>query len=555
MTLTLLDLGGAVALLLWGLHMVQTGVQRAFGAGLRRMLGLALGSRVRAFLAGLGMTAVLQSATATGLMVASFAASGMVELVPALAALLGANVGTTLLVALLSFDIGPVTSLAILAGVVMFRGGTQTRTRDLGRVMIGLGLMLTALHQLLALVTPYEDVPSLRLLLGAVATEPLLAVLAGAALTWAAHSSVAIVLLVMSLAAKGVVPPEAGFALVIGANLGAALNPLLEGATGESGAGRRVPLGNLLNRLVGCALGLLALRPASRWLVTAIADPAQQIALFHFGFNAVLAALFFPLLGPWARLLRRLLPARVGANDPGVPLYLGAAERDTPALALAGAAREALRMVDVLDEMLRGAASVLEGDDRKRIADTKRLDDVLDRLNTAIKAYVTALDPDALAEADHRRLSQIICFTTNLEHAGDVLDRNVMASAAKRLKRGIVWDETERRTLRSGLERLSQNLRAAAAVFMTEDLRAARDLAASKALFRDSETEATAAHLVRLRAAKPGPIEASTVFLDVLRDFKRINTHLVAAAAYPVLEAEGELLPSRLIGSAGADQE
>ncbi len=554
MTLTLLDLGGAIALLLWGLHMVQTGVQRAFGAGLRRMLGVALGDRFRAFPAGLAMTAILQSSTATGLMVASFAASGMVELVPALAALLGANVGTTLLVGLLSFDIGPVTSLAILAGVAMFRSGTQTRTRDLGRVAIGLGLMLTALHQLLGLVTPFEDVPSLRLLLGAVTTEPMVAVLAAAALTWAAHSSVAVLLLVMSLAAKGVVPPEAGFALVIGANLGAALNPLLESATGEGGAGRRVPLGNLLNRALGCALGLATLGPVGHLLVTHVADPAQQIALYHFAFNAGLALLFFPLLGPWARLLRRLLPARVGVNDPGVPIYLGAAERDTPPLALAGAAREALRMADVLDEMLQGAAVVLDGDDRKRIADTKRLDDVLDRLNTAIKAYVTALDPDALAEADHRRLAQIVSFTTNLEHAGDVLDRNVMALAAKRQKRGILWSGAERSTLHAGLESLSRNVRAAAAVFMTEDLRGARDLAASKEMFREAETEATAAHLARLRVAKPGPIEASTLFLDVLRDFKRINTHLVAAAAYPVLEAGGALLPSRL-RSADADHD
>ena len=554
MTLTLLNLGGAIALLLWGVHMVQTGVQRAFGAGLRRMLSLALASRPRAFAAGLAMTAVLQSATATGLMIASFAASGMVELVPALAAMLGANVGTTLLVALFSFDIGPATSLVIVAGVVMFRRGTQTRTRDLGRVAIGLGLMLTALHQLLVLVTPFEDVPSLRMLLGNITTDPLIAILVGTVLTWAAHSSVAIVLLIMSLAAKGVVPPEAGFALVLGANLGAALNPVLESAAGDGSGGRRVPIGNLLNRLVGCALALLALGPVGRWLVEAVADPAQQIALFHLGFNAVLALLFFPLLRPWAGLLRRLLPARVGVNDPGAPLYLGAAERAAPAVALAGAAREALRMVDVLDEMLAGALTIIDGDDRKRIADTKRLDDVLDRLNTAIRAYLTALDPDALSEADHRRLAQIMAFATNIEHAGDVMDRNLLALAAKRVKRGVVWDAAERSALQSGLERLSRNLRAAAAVFMTEDLRAARELASSKGMFREAEAEAVAAHLARGRAPGLGTIEASTLLLDVLRDFKRINTHLVAAAAYPVLEADGALRPSRL-RSARPDEE
>jgi phosphate:Na+ symporter len=544
-TLTLVDLGGAIGLLLWGLHMVQTGVQRAFGAGLRRMLGLALGNRFKSFAAGLGMTAVLQSSTATGLMVASFAAGGTIELVPALAAMLGANVGTTLLVGLLSFDVTRVASFAVLVGVMMFRRSTQTRTRDLGRVAIGLGLMLMALHQLLSLLTPYEDVPSLRMLLGMVATEPVIAVLAGALLTWAAHSSVAVVLLVISLAAKGVVPTDAAFALVLGANLGAALNPLLESAAGDAGLGKRLPLGNLFNRLVGCVLGLLLLDTSGRWLVAHVEDPARAVALFHIGFNLVLAALFFPVLGPFARLLRRLLPARVTA-DPSTPLYLGSAEQETPTIALAAAAREALRMTDVLDEMFRGTMTVLDGDDRRRVAETKQLDDVLDRLNSAIKSYLTALDPDGLSEADHRRLAQIIAFTTNLEHAGDVLDRNVMALAAKRLKRGIAWQPAQRAGLVAGIDLLSRNLRAAAAVLMTEDRRAARELVGSKEVFRELEAQATAAHLARLREASPVTIEASTLFLDLMRDLKRINAHVVAAAAYPVLEAEGALLPSRL---------
>ena len=236
-TLTLIDLAGSIALLLWGVHMVQSGIQRAFGPHLRRFLGRTLRDRLPAFLAGLGVTAVLQSSTATGLMVASFAAGGLVDLVPALAVMLGANVGTTLIVQLLSFDIGRVAPLFVLVGVVLFRRSFASRTRDLGRVAIGLGLMLFALQQLLALLTPYEDVPSLRLLMGAIATQPVIDVIIAAAMTWAAHSSVATVLLTMSLAAQGVVPPHAAFALVLGANLGSALNPLLEGAAGRRPGG------------------------------------------------------------------------------------------------------------------------------------------------------------------------------------------------------------------------------------------------------------------------------------------------------------------------------
>ncbi|MGB7092412.1 MAG: Na/Pi symporter, partial [Methylovirgula sp.] len=209
-TLSLLDLGGAVALLLWGLHMVQSGIQRAFGPDLRRGLGQAFSNRLKAFGAGLGVTAILQSSTATGLMVAGFAAGGLVDLVPALAAMLGANVGTTLIVQLFSFNLAAAAPLLLVVGVLMFRQGNASRTRDLGRVAIGLGLMLLALSQLLLIVTPYEDVPSLRILLGAIATQPIIALMFGALLTWAAHSSVAIVLLVMSFATKGVIPLDTG---------------------------------------------------------------------------------------------------------------------------------------------------------------------------------------------------------------------------------------------------------------------------------------------------------------------------------------------------------
>src|SRR6195256_6161363 len=438
-TLSLIDLAGAIALLLWGLHMVQSGIQRAFGPNLRRLLGRALGDRWRAFLAGLGVTAVLQSSTATGLMAASFAAGGLVDLVPALAVMLGANLGTTLIVQIMSFDMGRVAPLFVLIGVILFRKRLQSRTRDLGRVSIGLGLMLLALQLLLAIITPYEDMPSLRMLMGAIATQPVIDVILAAALTWAAHSTVATVLLIASFAAKGVIPPHAAFALVLGANLGAALVPLLESSTNGDPLAKRLPVGNLLNRLVGCALGLLLLDWDGPLMVRIEPDPARPAADFHTLFNFATAALFLPLLGPFAWALAKLLPARAMPSDPSRPVYLEAAARETPALALAGAAREALRMADVTEAMLRGALEALDRGDRKQLAATKGLDSVLDRLNGAIKAYLTGLDPDSLDEQDNRRLGDILAFITNLEHAGDIVEKGLIAIAAKRLKRGLAF--------------------------------------------------------------------------------------------------------------------
>jgi len=544
-TLTFVDLAGSIALLLWGVHMVQTGIQRTFGPDLRRILGAALGNRLKAFLAGLGVTAILQSSTATGLMVASFAAGGYIDLVAGLTVMLGANVGTTLIVQLLSFDVSRVAPLFVLIGVLMFRRGTMTRTRDLGRVAIGLGLMLIALSQLLHVLTPFEDVPSFRLMLGMVATVPFVAVLLSAALTWAAHSSVAVILLIMSFAASGAVPPHAAFALVLGANLGTAINPVLEGAAGGDPAARRLPLGNLLNRLIGCILALAGLDWIGPALMSIEPDASRAVADFHTAFNILLAALFFPFLEPFARLLRRWIPNRLDAADPSLPLYLEPAAREIPSVALAGAAREALRMADVLEAMLRSAGDALEKSDRMKIAEAKRIDETLDGLNTAIKEYLAAFDPESLSNSDNKRLLEILTFATNIEHAGDVVDRDILGIVNRQLKRGQMLSKEDKADVLGMIERLCRNLRSSAAVFMTEDARTARLLADEKEAFRDLEAAATQAHFTRLRTGG-GTAETSSLHLDLVRDLKRVNAHLVAAAAYPVLKEQGELLRSRV---------
>jgi phosphate:Na+ symporter len=508
---------------------------------LRRFLGRTLRHRVSAFLSGLGVTAVLQSSTATGLMMASFAAGGLVDLVPALAVMLGANVGTTLIVQVLSFNIARVAPLFVLIGVILFRRSAASRSRDLGRAAIGLGLMLFALQQLLTLLTPYEDVPSLRLLMGAIATQPIIDVIIAAALTWAAHSSVATVLLTI----QGVVPPQAAFALVLGANLGSALNPLIEGVPDGDPAAKRLPAGNLLNRAVGVLLGLALLNWVGPWLVTIEPNAGRVVADFHTAFNLVMAALFLPLLQPFARLLVWLLPSRVVPVDPSKPIYLDPAAHETPAIALAGAAREALRMGDTLEAILRGALDALDHGDRKQVGATKGLDDVLDHLNRAIKVYLTQLDPDSLDDGDNRRLEKILAFITNIEHAGDIVERSLVAIAAKRLKRGLAFSTEGQAEIRAMLERLIGDVQTAAAVFVTDDARAARRLLGEKEVFRDLETRATVSHFARIRAGRVESVETSALHLDVLRDLKRINAH-VSAAAYAVLEKHGELLSSRL---------
>ena len=543
----MLVLGGAVALLLWGAHMVQSGVQRAFGPKLQAFLSRHLRRRLVAFLAGVGITLLLQSSTATGLMATGFAAGALVDLIPGLAVMAGANVGTALIVQVLSFDISGAAPILVLAGVVLFRRETTGTWHDLGRVLIGLGLMLISLHQMLAAVAPYADSADLRLMLRVLNDIPALALLLAALAAWLVHSSVAIVLLIMTLASHGVISLEAAIVLVLGANLGTAFNPLFEGASASDPVARRVPMGNLLNRIVGVLAVIGLAGPIAAGLTQLGLSAGPATAVFHVVFNIVMAIVALPLLDPLAALLRRVLPEPEPGTDPSEPIYLDTAAREVPEVALGGAAREVLRLADTLEKMLVGARDALASNDR-RIGDSVReLDDVLDGLNQAVNAFLTSFDPEELSEEDRARRHQLLTFSMNMEQAGDVIDRALLAHNQKRIRRGTMLSKEDTARLRAQMERLIANLRTAATLLMTSDPRAARLLAREKVEFRRAEREATNRHLEALRDPRSSLAEGSAIALDLLRDMKIINSFIVAAGAYPVLDRAGELRASRVV--------
>jgi phosphate:Na+ symporter len=550
-SLVLLDLMGGVALLLWGLHMVRSGIMRAFGSGLRRFLGTALHNRFLALLAGIGVTALLQSSTATGLLMTSFAARGLVDLVPGLAVMLGANIGTTLIVQVLSFDVSALAPILFLAGLFAFNVGGRTITRDLGRGAIGLGLMLLSLHILIDTLAPAETAPGVRIVLAAITGEPVLCVLFAAVLTWAAHSSAAVVLLVMSLAYSHFVSPVAALALVLGANLGSAINPLLEGSRTNL-ASRRLPVGNMLNRLLGVVLILPFLQPVADIFSRFDLNPARMAADFHTAFNVVLAAVFVFALDGVAGLLVRLLPESAKQPDPSVPLYLDDAAIRTPSVALACAARETLHMGDVVEAMLKQAMTALLSNDRKLSAEVSRMDNVVDRLDEAIKLYITNLTRESLDEREAARAMEIIAFAINLEHIGDIIDKNLMELAAKKIKHKYEFSKEGAAELETFHRRIVENLKFAFSVFINQDVPTARKLIEEKTHLRVAELGSADSHLARLREGRPESIETSSLHLDVLRDLKRIHSH-VCSVAYPVLEVAGELQPNRLKESEAAE--
>jgi phosphate:Na+ symporter len=361
-------------------------------------------------------------------------------------------------------------------------------------------------------------------------------VLIAAALTWAAHSSVATVLLIMSLAYSYFVTPVAALALVLGANLGSAINPVLEGGRRGDPASYRLPLGNLLNRLVG----VCAVLPFLQYIVDTarLIEPnmARLTAEFHIGFNVVLAVIFLPLLDPLATMLVKLLPDRKTVLDPSAPRYLDESALDTPSLALANAARETLHMGDTVEAMLKQVMTALMANDRTLAAGVARMDNIVDSLNEAIKLYLTKLTRSNLDEREAKRAMEILSFAINLEHVGDIIEKNLSELAAKKIKRKVQFSDDGATEIDEFHKRILENLRLAFGVFMSGDVNGARKLVAEKAQLRTAELTAAERHLERLREGRPETLETTSLHLDVLRDLKRINSH-ICSVAYPALEA------------------
>ena len=535
---------GAVALLLWAMRMVRTGMTRAFGGSLRLVLGRYLTNRFSALLAGIGVTTLLQSSTATCLMTASFVGRGFLVSAPALAVMLGADIGTTLIAQIFSLKITWLSPILIIIGLVAFQSGGRKRTRDFGRLSIGLGLMLLALQLIVSDTQPIRESQVTLLLVESLDGQPLAAILVAAAITWIAHSSLATVLLICSLAGIGAVPLSLVFPLVLGANLGGAI-PAITATLGSPPAARRVALGNAVFKLVGCLAILPLLDEAPRYIAMIESDPVRQVVNFHTAFNVAIAVFFIGLVGPVSALLEWLLPDGPAPADEGQARYLDKGAVDEPAVALANARRETLRIADVLDEMLRKSMDTLRRDDREYLSMVSQMDDIVDRLFEQIKLYLTEISRHELGEEESRHCSDIMAFATNLEHIGDIIDKNLVELGAKKIKYRLHFSDEGLREIETMHQRVHDNLKLATSIFVSGDRQLARKLLLEKEHFRKLERDAAESHHVRLKDGKRESIETSSLHLDILRDLKRINSHLTSVA-YPILEQAGELRASRL---------
>jgi phosphate:Na+ symporter len=540
---TLISILAGVALLVWGTHIVRSGVLRVLGGGLRKVLADSVSNRGHAFLAGVGVTALVQSSSATALMASSFAGQHLMALAPALAIMLGADVGSSLVVQVFSFDLSWLSPLAIGGGVILHLSKKATRAGQIGRISIGVGLIILALQMIMQAARPLSQGAGAKVILGTLTGDPMLDLLIGAGFTVLAWSSLAVVLLTAAFVASGLIGIKVALFLVLGANLGSGILGLLV-SSGTGTAGQRVALGNFFFKLIGCVLTIPLLGPLEGLLALLEPDPQRLVVNFHTAFNLLLAVTLIGFTVPIARLAARLLPDDP-QKAPTRPRHLDPGALDTPALALANATREALRIADIVESMLEKLIVVVRENDGRLAREVLRMDDEVDTLYTSIKLYLTQVSREALDERESRRWAEIMAFTINLEHIGDIVEHIIDDAEQKKISKGRMFSPAGMREIEQLHQRVMATLRLAQNVFLHGDLRTAQLLMAQKAEFRDMERACARAHLDRLRYQTPESIETSSLHLDIINEFKRMNSHL-CAIAYPILEEAGVLARTRL---------
>ncbi|WP_198970776.1 Na/Pi cotransporter family protein [Xylophilus sp. ASV27] len=540
----LLDLLAAVALLVWGTHLVRTGVLRVFGANLRKLLARSMGNRFTAALSGIGVTALVQSSTATSLMTSSFVGQGLIALPAALAVMRGADVGTALMSVFFSFDLSWLSPLLIFVGVVLFVSRQAGTAGRVGRVLIGLGLMLLALRLVVEATGPLLASPAVRALLASVSSDVLMEITLGAVLAVIAYSSLAIVLLIAAMAGSSVVPLDVALGLVLGANLGSGLLAVLTTAKSPVEV-RQVTVGNLVFKLMGVAIVAPFIGLWLRYVQPLLPDATHGVVLFHLGFNVVIGLGFIGLTHRVARAVQRLRPKPPAAAQPERLRHLDPSALSTPSLAISCAAREALHQADVVETMLVGMLDVLRHNDLALAERLRKMDDTVDELYSAIKYYLTKISREALGEEESRRWTDIISFTINMEQVGDIIERVLQDIEDKSIRTARSFSEAGMAEIVELHQRLIDNLRLSMSVFLNGNVRDAQKLLEEKARFRDLERAYATTHLDRLAGNTVQSIETSSLHIDLISDLKRINSH-ICSIAYPILETAGVLAPNRL---------
>ncbi|MGC1454486.1 MAG: Na/Pi cotransporter family protein [Nitrospirota bacterium] len=528
-----ISLFGGMLLLLYGIKLLNDGLQNAAGSKIRSLLRSLTSNRLAAVGGGAFITGLIQSSSATSVMLVGFVSAGLMSFRQTLGVILGADIGATLTVQLIAFHVYDYAVLLVGIGLSFTLFAKKMLSRNFGQGVLGFGFVFLSIKLMIEALTPLQSNELFRQVFIALTDTPIIAIVLSAAVTALIHSSAATMGVALVLASSGLMPLPAAIYIVLGANIGTCATAFLASLRSPAEA-RRVAWAHLLFKVFGVLLFLPLLAPFSHLVTTTSPDLTRQIANANTLFNIIMAVVFLPLIGPFSKLVMKLVPEEEKEKKVG-PQYLDEHVLGTPALALGQASREALRVSDIVREMLNDAVKVFQSDDPETITAIKNKDNLVDLLDRHIRLYITRLSSSHLTEAQSRRSMAVLEISRNLENIGDIIDRNIMPLALKRISKGITFSPEGLEEIVLFHRKVIDNFDTAISAFGSNDLVLAEQVLRNKEEIGMLERELVQAHLDRLRKGYRESIETSHIHLDMIGNLARINS-LITHIIYPIVD-------------------
>src|SRR5512143_2149060 len=503
-----MGLFGGVLLLLYGIKLLNDGLQNAAGPRIRSLLRSLTSNRLTAVGAGAFITGLIQSSSATSVMLVGFVSAGLMSFRQTLAVILGADIGATLTVQLIAFHVYDYSILLIGIGLLFELFSKRHLYKNIGQGLLGFGFVFLAIKIMSDAMAPLEQNVLFREVLLVMIGSPIAGILLSAAITGLIHSSAATIGIALAFAGHGLITLDAAIHVVLGANIGTCSTALIASLRAPAEA-RRVAWAHILFKVLGVALLLPFLTPFQNLVTHTAPDILRQIANAHTLFNAIMAIVFLPFTIMFSKLLMKLVPGQ--------------------------AAREALRASDIVREMLINSIRVFQSDDPSNVTAIKNKDNLIDLLDRHIRLYITRLSASHLSESQTRRSMVVLEISRDLESIGDIIDRNIMPLAMKRINKGLTFSQEGMHEIISFHKKIIENFDTAISAFASNDRDLADRVLRNKEELGTMERELVQAHLDRLRKGFQESIDTSHIHLDLLGNLARINS-LITHIIYPIAE-------------------
>jgi len=529
MFFAIIGLVGGLALFLYGIQMASEGLKNSFGNKLKKILSTLSKNKLIALSSGIVLTLTIQSSTAASSLLVSLVNTGIMTLSQSLAILLGTSVGTTLTSQLIAFRISDYALLVIIIGFSLKFFGKKRKQRSIGNILLGIGFIFLGIKVMTESIFPLKENVFFETMLTNLEHMPILALFASVILTAILQSSTATIGLTISLSIQGLISINLAIPIILGSHLGSCSTVLFAGI-GAIKSAKRVALANLLFKTVGVIIFFLLTPSIISLAQNTSSYIPRQIANAHAFIVIGNVLIFLPFTDKFAKLLEKIIPVTEEIESMQEPKYLDIGALKTPDIAFYLASKEMLRIGNTIQEMVFDTINIFMKNNEKLLDKVCQQDMIVDNLSREITKYLTKINFETLSEKNGQEIFKLLYIVDDLEHIGDLVDKNLLTLIEKKIDRNLVFSKKGTEEIQDMHRKIYDNLRNAIGAFALQDRRMAQKVIDQKKSIDSLEIELRKTHINRLNLGIKFSQKTSGVHLDIINILKRISDHTFSIA-------------------------